>query len=151
MKQIATGYGRQAQSRDFVDNLYKSIRKKTATVLAEHNKIIALARTYIDDGLEPNECVELLMIESNISREAAANFLETVQSEKTVDSGLDEYSFRFEDIHGKTWSSYDIGSIVKASSEEDAWQKAEEMIDVVSSKNIEAERILSVEKIIKAS
>ena len=151
MKQIATGYGMQAQSRDFVDNLYKNMKKKAATVLAEHNNIIALARAYIDDGLEPNECVELLMIESNISREAAANFLETVQSERTDEAGLDEYSFRFEDIHGKTWSSYDVGSIVKASSKEDAWLKAEEMIDVVSSKNIEAERILSVEKISKSS
>jgi hypothetical protein len=149
MKRIAISYGRQAQSRDFIDNLYKGMKRKTSAAIAEHDKIITLARDYLDDGLESEECIELLMIEGSISREAAAGLLDTVQSEND-DSKLDEYSFRFEDVNGKTWSSFDVGLTVRALDEEEAWQKAEEMIASIDSKIFEADSIIGVEKINKA-
>lgn len=137
--------GRENQRADFVDSLYKNLHKKTEAAIDKHNKLFALASTYLADGLDPQECAELIIIENSISREAANAYVNMAQSENTDDSGLSEYSFQFEDVHGKIFCSYDIGRVVRASSNEEAWEKAEEMI--FSDLSIEPDRIISVDRI----
>jgi len=143
MKVFATG--REAQRTAFVDSLYKSLRKKTEEAIEKHNKIAVTASTYLNDGLDPQECIELLMIEGNISREAASSYVNMAQAETKVSTGQNEYSFVFEDVYGKVWSSHDIGKTITASSTEEAWEKAEEM--VFSNPSVEPEKIVSVDRI----
>ena len=56
-----------------------------------------------------------------------------------------EYSFLFEDVYGKTWSSFDINKTLRASNDEDAWVKAEELMDQEIS--IESDKIISINRI----
>ena len=144
MKNQSTG--RDTQRAVFVESLYNSLRKKTTAALDNHDKIISLANSYLQDGLEVNECVELLMIDSGLSRTAAEGYVDLVKSsEEEVDNGLQEFSFQFEDVNGRVWSSFDIGKTVKASSDEDAWEKAEEVMYAQAS--IEPEKVLAVNRI----
>ena len=62
-----------------------------------------------------------------------------------VGDNLPQYSFQFEDTNGSIWSSHDIGKIVTASSDEDAWTKAEEILE--ERQDIEFQRLISVNRI----
>ena len=57
----------------------------------------------------------------------------------------DEYAFSFEDPQGRVWSSFETGRIIYASSEEDAWQKAESLID--TDPELEIDRVVSVSRV----
>lgn len=135
--------GREAQRTDFVENLYKGLRRKTISALANHEKIISLASHLIRDGLETDECTELLIIEQGLSREAAESYVNLVknQNNESLISNVNEYSFQFEDENGLILSSYDINRTVQAASEEEAWEKAEEILQT-----IEAAELIKVTK-----
>lgn len=136
--------GRDIQRAQFVDNLYKQLRQQTASAIADRDRLVVMANNFISDGLSTNESIELMMIEANISREAAESYVEMVNSNE-VESEIDspEWSFCFSDVYGKVWSSNDIGLSVFASNEEDAWEKAE---NVITSSQMESDRILSVDR-----
>lgn len=144
MKGISTG--RENQRADFVDSLYKSLRKKTEAAVGKHNRLCTLASVYLTDGLDPEECVELLIIEGNITRDAANSYVNVAQAERPFeDEDGREYSFQFEDIHGKVWSSHEIGVTVKASSDDEAWERAEEII--FTNLSVDPDKIVSVDRI----
>lgn len=134
---------RDMQRLTFVESLHNSLKKQAVKAILDQNKFIALASNYVEDGLDDNECVELLMIDG-ISREAAESYVLMAQSNKEEMGDLQDYSFQFEDEYGKIWSSYDIGKTVKASDDNDAWIKAEETLDEIE----DAQKILSVQRII---
>jgi hypothetical protein len=133
------------QRADFVESLHNSLRKQAKQAINDHSRFVALADEYVKDGLEDSECIELLMIDG-ISKEAAEGYVTMAKNENVVeDSQGSEYSFQFEDSYGKIWSSFDLSKTVHASSDEEAWSKAAEIIDGQS--NIESERIISVNRI----
>jgi hypothetical protein len=134
---------RDMQRLTFVESLHSSLKKQTVKAILDHNKFISLASNYVEDGLDDNECIELLMIDG-ITREAAEGYVLMAQSNKEEVSDSQEYSFQFEDEYGKIWSSYDIGKTINASDDNDAWIKAEEMLNEIE----DAQKILSVQRII---
>jgi len=140
---------RQTTNRDiqrvtFVESLYTSLRKQAAQAMSDYKKFIIVANTYLEDGLEESECIGLLMIDG-LAREAAESYVAMALSDEEMgDDGLDEYSFQVEDSYGKMWSSYDVGKTVRASSDDEAWEKAEELITAESESG---QRILSVTRI----
>jgi hypothetical protein len=119
---------RDVRQATFVESLSNSL-KRAARTISDNEKFISLASSYMEDGLDESECIELLMIDG-ISREAAESCVLMVSSENAEDDGLEEYSFRFEDGHGKVWSSFDINRTIKAASTEDAALKAEELFEI---------------------
>ena len=136
---------RDVQRVTFIESLHNSLKKQATVAIAEHKKFIALANTYINDGLDGKECVELLMIDG-LSREASESYISMVQSGKEdISDGLEEYSFQFEDRTGMITSSYDIGKTVRTSDDDDAWTKAEELLD--SEPSVESQKLLSVSRI----
>ena len=136
---------RDVQRATFVESLYNSMKKQTLQAFDEHKKFISLANTYVNDGLEESECIELLMIDG-LSRDAAESYITMASNKETdMEDTIPEYSFQFEDTNGAIWSSHDIGKIVKASTDEDAWTKAEEMLE--ERQDIEFQRILSVNRV----
>jgi len=140
---------RDMQRVTFVESLYNSLKKQTAIAISDHNKFIKVAKSYIDDGLEESECIELLMIDG-LSRDAAESYASMVLSEEQREvDGLHEYAFQFEDIYGKRWSSFDIAKTVRAASEENAWEKADLLINEGrgNESGIEAEKIISINRI----
>ena len=143
MKGLLTG--RDNQRTDFVDSLYKSLKSKAKAAVGKHNRLSALASTFLSDGLDPQECVELLIIEGSVSRDAASAYVDMAQSESPITEDGNEYSFQFEDTHGKIWSSHDIGITVQASSDAEAWEKAEESI--FTNLSIDPDKVISVDRI----
>jgi len=130
------------QRATFVESLYGELRKEATQALDEQDKLISLASSYLSDGLEEGECVELLMIDG-LERDSAESYTALAMSNETTHiEGLSEYTFQFEDANGKLWSSFDVGKTVKASSNEDAWTKTEEML--FSQSDLDTERIVSV-------
>lgn len=127
----------------FVDSLHKALKENTYNAIKDHNKIIAKASLYLNDGVTDEECVELLVIDG-IPREAASGYVEKAHDENYEDI-KPEYSFQFEDVYGKTWSSHDINKTVFASNDEEAWGKSEKVI--FSLPSIEPDKIISVDRI----
>jgi hypothetical protein len=70
--------------------------------------------------------------------------VESTKEEHPIDTV--EYSFQFEDNSGLVLSSYDIGKTIRASDDDDAWAKAEELLYNESS--VDAQKLLSVSRII---
>jgi hypothetical protein len=128
---------------EFVENLYKNLRKETQSALNYRNKLLSKANNYLDDGVTEEECVELLVIDG-VERNIAERYVQLAQN-SALKGGQYRYSFQFEDVYGKLWSSYDIGKEIYASNEEDAWEKAEEAI--LSDTSIEPERVVSIDRI----
>jgi len=135
---------RDIQRVNFVESLYGSLRKQASIAIADYKHHIVAANSYLEDGLEESECVELLMIDG-LSRDAAESYIAmALNSEEREEDGLDEYSFQIEDSYGKIWSSYEVGKTIRASNDDEAWEKAEEL---VSNESENSQRILSVTRI----
>lgn len=122
--------GRDTQRTAFVESLYNNLRKQTKVAVENHQKIVSLARNYLQDGLTPTECAELLMIDSGLSRTASENYVATASNGgQDTETGEEvEYSFQFEDSHGNILSSFDVGKIVTASSYNEAMEKADTLM-----------------------
>ena len=123
--------GRDAQRTTFVESLYNNLRKQTKVAVDNHNKLVALAKNFMQDGLNPSECAELLMSEGDLSRTAAENYVAIAasNSDGDVETGEEaEYSFQFEDSLGNVLSSFDVGKLVTASSANEAMEKADALM-----------------------
>ena len=132
------------QKAIFIENLRKNLKRQDAKCLSDYNRFKKLASSYLSDGLSESECIELLMIDG-LSREASESYTSLVMANNQTNKS-DEYSFRFEDVYGKVWSSYDIGKVIKASSVNDARAKAEEFLNDEGS-YLESEQIISIDPI----
>jgi len=135
---------RDLQRHEFIESLHTALRRQTKQAIAGRDHFIQLAKTYLEDGLDPSECAELLIIEG-VEREAASCYIDMVLDESDEVEG-EEYSFSFEDPQGRIWSSFEVGRSIYASSEEDAWQKAEGLMD--ADPGLEIDRIVSIHKVI---
>ena len=129
----------------FVDSLYKQLRQQTKNAIQDHDRMVSKASLYLEDGLSESECSELLVIDG-ITREAAASYVQLAQENNPQIDGRHEYSFQFEDVYGKRYSSYDIGKTIRASSDEDAINEAERFLGSVTDE-FEFDKIVSVTRI----
>lgn len=144
MKKQTTG--REIQRVDFVDSLYKSLKQKAQQAQASQQRWLKMASVYLDDGMEISECVELLEIDG-LSREAAQGYANMAMENRDVGAdGEHEYTFQFEDSFGRVWNSADLGRIVRASTDDDAWRKAEDIVfsDVYE---CDPEKLISVNRV----
>lgn len=132
------------QRATFVESLHTSLKKQAEKAIVEQKKFITIAKSYVEDGLEEKECVELLMIDG-LNREAAEGYVTMALShkEEAAEDTIKEYSFKFDD-NGKILCSYDIGKIIKASTEEEAWEKAEQ---IMNDMDLGASKLLNIQKI----
>ena len=136
---------RDFQRTDFVDSLYLELKKQTASAIQDHQRLVSTAQEYLADGLDDNECIELLVIDG-LTRNAASNYLNMVKSQNSSLEQLPEYTFQFEDVYGKRYSSYDIGKTVRAASEEEAIGEAERLLSGEADE-FELDKIVSVTRI----
>ena len=135
---------RDMQRATFIESLHSSLKKQASKALSDHKKMITIAETYIKDGLEDEECIELLMIDG-LSREAAESYTSAAVSQNNIPENENpEYSFQFEDEHGRVLSSYDVGKTIYASNDDEAWEKAEEALN---SCDLESQKLISVNRI----
>jgi hypothetical protein len=137
---------RDVQRSIFVESLHKSLRQQDAKLLKDYHRHASVAATYLEDGLAESECVELLMVDG-LAREAAEGYTSMAMAGEipVKDSSLTEFSFRFQDTYGDVWSSNDVGRIVLASDEDDAWIKAQEILKAQT--ELEAEKLISISRI----
>lgn len=132
------------QSSDFAKSLHQSLRKQAENLLQEQKDILTKTSEYLWDGLSEEECSELLIIEEGINREAALCFIQKAKSQSK--DGLYEYSYSFEDVNGRVWSSFDIERNIYASSEEEAWTKVSETLDEADL-FVDFDHIISVDRL----
>ena len=129
----------------FVDSLYSHLKKQTEKVKREHNKYASLASDYLSSGLLESEVVELLVVDG-LGRETAESYIAMAQDLGPSNDGEgDEFSFVFEDVYGNVYSSHEVGKIIVAASNEEAWEKANELIG--DDTEYEIQSILSVSRI----
>ena len=128
----------------FVEELYKQLRLHTESAVEEHDQTIVKASGYLEDGVTESECAELLVIDG-INRDSAESYVQAAKSNSPESEGHYEYSFQFEDVYGKVWSSYEINNKIQASTDQEAWEKAESKI--FADPSIEPERIVSVDRV----
>ena len=140
MSHITTN--RDMQRTTFVESLHNSLKKQTSVVLSERKKFITLAKSYIEDGLDDSECIELMMIDG-LDRESSESYLSMARVD-SEDNLNDEYSFQFEDNSGEMLCSFDIGRTIIASSDDEAWGMAE---DILVSCNMPGSKVINVHKI----
>lgn len=126
----------------FIEGLSVSLRR-AAKVVNDNQRFIALAKSYKEDGLDESECIELLMIDG-LPREAAESCLVVAENDIEEMEKGSEYSFQFEDSEGRVWSSFDINRTITASSEEEAFTKAEDSFSEPEDEDI---KVLSVSRI----
>ena len=136
---------RDIQRATFVESLNNSLKKQAARAIVEQKRFIVLAKSYVEDGLEEKECIELLMIDG-LNREASEGYvtMALANQEASQDACDGEYSFKFEDDNGRILCSYDIGKTIHASTDEEAWEQAEQLMrdmDVGASKLLNVQRI----------
>lgn len=136
---------RDMQRATFVESLHNSLKKQAEKAIVEQKRFIALAKSYVEDGLEEKECVELLMIDG-INREAAEGYVSMALSNKEASSDDNdvEYSFKFEDDNGRVLCSYDIGRTIHARNAEEAWEQAEQ---IMSEMDVGASKLLNIQRL----
>jgi hypothetical protein len=137
---------KQASNSDFmratfIDGLHNSLKKQANAAIKDYKNQSKIAKSYLDDGLTESECIELLVIDG-LERSAATSYT-AMALNGMEESESPEYSFQFEE-NGAVWSSHDVGISITASTDEEAWSKAEEALNTL---NLEAQRIISVAKI----
>ena len=137
---------RDIQRSIFVESLHRSLKEQGAKLLKYHYRYASVAAAYLEDGLNEPECVELLMVDG-LSREAAEGYTSMAVAGEvpTEDSSLTEYNFIFQDTYGEIWSACDVGKTVMASSEDEAWVKAESILS--SQRELEATKLISINRI----
>jgi hypothetical protein len=132
------------QRNTFIESLHASLKRQSQKAIKDNNKFIVVAKSYLDDGLDESECIELLMIDG-INREAAEGYVSMAALNESQNYLNSEYFFKFEDSYGKIWNSLDINRTILAHNDNDAWNKIEELID--SDPSLEVQSVLSVNKI----
>jgi len=147
----ASSTSRDIQRVTFVESLHNSLRKNDVKkALADNTRFLKLAHSYLEDGLDESESIELLMIDG-LSRDAAESCVSMASSqiedaEQLQEEEGYEYSFQFEDSYGKIWSSYDINRTVRAYSEQEAWVKAENLLIDDDEGTFDPPRVISVSR-----
>jgi len=134
---------RDIQRINFVDSLHNSMRKQANKAIHEQKRFAVLANTYLQDGLDESECIELLMIDG-LSREAAESYISMVVANKEEKDNLFDYSFQFEDENGAICTSNDINKIIRAANDDDAWTKAQETLEEA---DMEFGKVISISRI----
>lgn len=132
------------QRNDFIQSLHDTFKKQTQQAMEDQKKFIRLASEYKEDGLDDSEIMELLIIDG-LNREAASCYINMVEEGNIDSDTIGEYSFVFEDVRGRQYSSSDVGRTITASSEDEAWNEAESLID--DDPSLEIENIVSVKKV----
>ena len=135
---------RELQRHEFIESLHTTLRRQTKQAIAGHEHFVHLAKAYLSDGLDPSECAELLIIDG-VDREAASSYVDMVTDESEEQNGS-EYSFSFEDSHGRIWSSFEVGKVIYASNDDDAWQQAECLMD--DDPELEIDKVIAVNKVV---
>ena len=142
MKRTVTS--RDLQRNDFVASLYQTLKRETEEAINDRCRYASAASEYLGDGLDPLEATELLIVDG-LSRDEAEGYIVMAQEGIEDEEGLHAYAYTFEDTYGRIWSSHEVGEAIRASSEDEAWAKAEAAVD--SCDDLDAERVISVSKI----
>lgn len=131
--------GRDIQTSIFLKSLRKEMDKMASSL--RKGEMIKEAFNYLEDGCDPSEVEELLIIDGFDRDLVHSYFKKTLRS--SVVEGNVRWGFDIEDVYGKIVTHEDLGLEIHAFDESEALGKAEEMVKQV--RNIpHYERIIGV-------
>lgn len=110
----------------FLESYYNELNKKAQKAVSSQSKWLKIASSYVQDGMDTKECSELLSIDG-LPKDVAFRYAQMAM-DKQSDNG-DLYSFEFETIYGEIIYSSEINKYINASSEEDAWNQAQLILE----------------------
>jgi hypothetical protein len=133
-------------ARSLGQHLGQHLDEQLTRIAASQSKLLAAAKTYLNQGMSASETSELLVIDG-FHRDAVQSCMAQMSEPhvETTDSSK-RWGFDAENVHGAIYSSSDLQLSVEASSEEEAWEKAEARIATADA-SLNLERILSVYEI----
>jgi hypothetical protein len=119
----------ERQSVDFSQELYRKLFSHTKKAYQQHNKFVKLANSYLSDGLDKQEVVELLILDG-LHRESAEAYTDKALFISSSDDNMgNKYVFKFSDEMGDEYTSYDYNVVLTAESTVDAENKANEWLE----------------------
>jgi len=106
-----------------------SLRQELNKIADIHTKIVSSAREYLSQGMNVEETKELLMIDgfdSELIKSCMNQFSHSIDPANIITGK--RWGFDVEDTYGRITTSADLGKVITAASEDEAWEKAEEFI-----------------------
>ena len=115
---------RECQRRIFVDSLYRELDKLAATADRRNHALSAKAdKLLFEEGLSPDSCVDLLVMEgydSSLARQCVSSVSTTRPTNGNTETQSQKYNYSFVDHRGRIFTGRELGDIVEAETEEDA-------------------------------
>ena len=123
--------GRKNQQAMFLENLWREMDKISSS---NTGSISVVASRYMSEGYDLSEIAELLVsdgFDQSDAKHCVANMTDLDACEDTSDTNLPEWGFEAEDHQrGDIVSNFDVECpMIKADSEETAWEKAQLFLD----------------------
>ena len=121
---------KRATGRDVQRNLFLGSLRSQLTHLDDiHSNLMKSASEYLDQGMDYRETQELLILDGHNTEVVKACIAKLAESpsDEISEEGK-KYGFNAEDGAGRTFSHADLGIVITASSENEAWEKAEEIV-----------------------
>ena len=132
---------REIQRSIFSDSLFKQLEDMERSAGSRNASLAAKASEYSEDGLAPDEIVDMLILDGFPS-ELSRNHVEMGLTARAEFE--DEWDFTYEDAHGRIWRGSQLGVTVAGASKEEAIAAAEAL---VASGEIRLERVIDAERI----
>lgn len=131
----------QVQSFNFVANLRQELDKMAQN--CKKNEMVKAAHEYIKTGMSKSETEELLQLDGFEPIMVRAFMKSADFTEEVNDDASQRWGFDIEDVHGRIFSSSDdFGIVVRAASEQEAREMAEE--EILKHSTTELDRVTNV-------
>mgnify|MGYP006282954821 CR=1 FL=1 len=134
---------REIQRSIFSDSLFRELEMMERNAGSRNYRLAAKAMEYQDDGLEPDEIVDMLILDG-FPAELSREHVMACAAASQIDTQGDLWDFLYEDANGKIWRGSQMDMTVTGETREEAMSNA---ADLIASGDIQLERIVDAERI----
>ena len=136
---------REVQRSIFTDSLFKELEMMEKSAESRNATLAARALQYCDEGLVPDEVVDMLILDGFPSELSRTYVSMGMGKEASADPGT-QWDFLYEDANGRIWRGSQLGITVAGATRDEAIAAARILVE---SRDIRLERIIDAEQIEK--
>ena len=135
---------KRSTSRDIQRSLFsRSLREQLSKISDLQSGILKAAKEYLDQGMDIAETQELLLIDGHEKSLIIACMKNLAESGDEIQETGKQWGFNVEDSYGRIVSSAELGIVITAANEEEAWSRAEQAMEETESDR-ELDRVTDV-------